>query len=82
MTQDLDVTLATPLHGYAAGLGSLPGWLPDRIMEHRWHAPGDVRVDIVPADAHLSCGKGSSSGRSAVGGDVGDLLYFLRMLEQ
>jgi predicted nucleotidyltransferase len=53
MTQDLDLSLAAPLHGYAAGLESLPGWSPDRLMEHHWHAPGDVRVDIVPADADL-----------------------------
>lgn len=53
MTQDLDLSLAAPLQGHAAGLESLPGWCPDQHMEHRWHAPGDVRVDIVPADAHL-----------------------------
>jgi predicted nucleotidyltransferase len=52
-TQDLDLSLAAPLHGYAVGIESLPGWSPDRVIEHRWHAPGDVRVDIVPANADL-----------------------------
>ena len=48
-THDLDLALATSLEDLSISLDSLPGWAPDPQIEHRWLAPGDVRVDIVPA---------------------------------
>lgn len=48
-THDLDLALAASLEGLSSTLDSLPGWAHDPRIEHRWLAPGEVRVDIVPA---------------------------------
>ncbi len=48
-THDLDLALAASLADFSSRLDSLPGWAPDPQIEHRWLAPGDVRVDVIPA---------------------------------
>jgi len=52
-TDDLDLSIATSVAGYAAVLAGLQGWARDSRMEQRWNAPDGVRVDIVPASAEL-----------------------------
>ena len=37
-----------------AGLDRLPGWSADPHAEHRWLAPEDVKVDILPASPKLA----------------------------
>jgi predicted nucleotidyltransferase len=48
-TEDLDLTVSSTVDEYPTVLASLRGWRHDPRQEQRWYAPGDVRVDIVPA---------------------------------
>ncbi len=50
-TQDLDLTLAADIDECRQSLERLPGWVRHERIEHAWTAPGDVRIDIVPANA-------------------------------
>lgn len=52
-TQDMDVTLAVALEDLPAGLDRLPGWKRHPVLEHEWHGPGNVQVDLIPAGAAL-----------------------------
>ena len=52
-TRDLDLSISISLEEYARALDQLPGWMRDRGLEQRWIAPGDVRIDIVPAGPRL-----------------------------
>jgi predicted nucleotidyltransferase len=49
VTQDIDLALGVSLDRYPAGLESVSGWSRHPTREHRWIAPGDVYVDVVPA---------------------------------
>ncbi len=46
-TEDIDVTLSIDVSDVAR-IEALSGWR--RIADHRWEAPGNVIVDVVPAD--------------------------------
>jgi predicted nucleotidyltransferase len=52
-TRDIDVTLSIGLQDLSR-VASLGGWRA--IAEHRWSAPHDVIIDIVPADASALAG--------------------------
>ena len=56
-TQDLDLSLAVDIEEMGTGLATLPGWRQDAWKEHEWHAPGDVKVDVIPSGhRHLTHG--------------------------
>ncbi len=48
-THDLDLMVALSIDEYRSGLANLAGWRRHPVLEHEWLAPGNVRVDIVPA---------------------------------
>ncbi len=48
-THDLDLSVALSMDEYRSGLATLAGWRRHPVLEHEWLAPGNVRVDIVPA---------------------------------
>ena len=50
-TQDIDLVLGVSLARYPGGLDSESGWHRHPKREHRWVAPGDVLVDVIPAGA-------------------------------
>ncbi len=52
-TNDIDISVSIELDELPAGLDRLPGWSPDPRAEHRWLAPEDVKVDILPAGPNL-----------------------------
>ncbi len=52
-TNDLDISVSIELDELPAGLDRLPGWSADPRAEHRWLAPEDVKVDILPAGPNL-----------------------------
>lgn len=52
-THDLDFSISISAEEYAHGLKRLPGWTRDQRFEQRWIAPGDVRIDIIPAGPKL-----------------------------
>jgi len=70
-TQDLDLTIAADIDECRQSLERLPGWVRHERVEQAWTAPGDVRIDIVPANAAaLESGRiywPSGSTMSAVG---------------
>lgn len=53
VTNDLDISVSVELDELPARLHLLPGWSADARAEHRWLAPGGVRVDVVPAGPEL-----------------------------
>jgi predicted nucleotidyltransferase len=53
VTNDIDISVSIELDELPAGLDRLPGWLADPRAEHRWLAPEDVKVDILPAGPNL-----------------------------
>lgn len=57
-THDLDLSVALSIGEYRNALESLPEWRRHPTLEHEWLAPGNVRVDIVPASVkHLEAGE-------------------------
>jgi predicted nucleotidyltransferase len=48
-TYDLDFSISVSLEEFMSDLQKLPGWSADSKPEHRWTAPGGVRIDIIPA---------------------------------
>jgi len=52
-TNDIDISVSIEVDGLPAGLDRLPGWSADPHAEHRWLAPEDVKVDILPASQNL-----------------------------
>ena len=52
-TNDLDISVSIELDELPAGLDRPPGWSADPRAEHRWLAPEDVKVDILPAGPNL-----------------------------
>jgi len=52
-TNDIDISVSIELDELPAGLDRLPGWSADSRAEHRWLAPEDVKVDILPAGPNL-----------------------------
>jgi len=52
-TNDIDISVSIELDELPAGLDRLPGWSPDTRAEHRWLAPENVKVDILPAGPNL-----------------------------
>jgi predicted nucleotidyltransferase len=48
-TADIDLVLAVSASELEALVSRLPGWRHDIQHEQRWNAPGNVRVDLVPA---------------------------------
>ena len=64
LTRDLDLVLAVSLENYPAGLEKEPGWSRDPKREHRWIGPGDVYIDVIPAESDAE-GKLSSGGLRA-----------------
>ena len=53
-TNDIDISVSIELDELPAGLDRLPGWSADPHAEHRWLAPEDVKVDILPASPKLA----------------------------
>ena len=47
-TQDLDLAIAVPSARIDAELGALEGWSPSAEAPHRWLAPGNTRIDVIP----------------------------------
>ena len=52
-TNDIDISVSIEVDELPAGLDRLPGWSADQRAEHRWLAPEDVKVDILPAGPNL-----------------------------
>lgn len=52
-TYDLDLSISISLEKYASELDHLSGWSRDLHVEQRWLAPGNVRIDIIPAGPKL-----------------------------
>src|SRR5690242_6908011 len=52
-TFDLDVTITVSLDELPSELRKLAGWSQDPQLEHRWHAPGGLKVDLLPAGTKL-----------------------------
>jgi predicted nucleotidyltransferase len=52
-TYDLDISISVSLEKCMSDLKKLPGWSPESKPEHRWDAPGGVRIDIIPASPRL-----------------------------
>ena len=52
-TNDIDISVSIEVYELPAGLDRLPGWAADPRAEHRWLAPEDVKVDILPAGPKL-----------------------------
>ncbi len=52
-TNDIDISVSIELDELPAGLDRLPGWSADPRSEHRWLAPENVKVDILPAGPKL-----------------------------
>jgi predicted nucleotidyltransferase len=52
-TYDLDLSISISLEECISDLEKLPGWSPESKPEHRWDAPGGVRIDIIPASQRL-----------------------------
>lgn len=52
-TYDLDLSISVSLEECMADLEQLPGWRPESKPEHRWEAPGGVRIDVIPASPSL-----------------------------
>jgi len=48
-TADIDLILAISASELDTLVSALPGWQRDPKHEHRWNAPHNVRVDLVPA---------------------------------
>ena len=56
-TNDLHLAVAVSMDALFERVGELSGWRRDPQMEHRWHAPGNLNVDILPAGPeHLRAG--------------------------
>ena len=56
-TNDLDFAVAVSMDTVFERVGKLTGWHQEPQKEHRWLAPGNVRVDILPVGAvHLRTG--------------------------
>jgi len=51
-TYDLDLSISVSLE-YSSDLNRLVGWSRDSRIEQRWLAPGNVRIDIIPAASNL-----------------------------
>jgi len=52
-TYDLDISISMSAEEHASSLEMLSGWKQDLRHEQRWIAPGDVRIDIIPAGPGL-----------------------------
>lgn len=48
-TADIDLVVAVSASELETVVSRLPGWQHDFKHEQRWNAPGNVRVDLVPA---------------------------------
>lgn len=51
-TSDLDLTVSVGIDEFPGGIESLEGWSPGKHAQ-RWHGPGNVLVDIIPAGPAL-----------------------------
>jgi predicted nucleotidyltransferase len=52
-TNDIDISISIEVDELPAGLDRMQGWSADPRAEHRWLAPEDVKVDILPAGPNL-----------------------------
>jgi len=52
-TNDLDISVSISVDEITATLAKLKGWRQDPRREHEWLAPGDIKVDVVPAGPTL-----------------------------
>lgn len=52
-TNDLDIIVSADIGRVPSDLGMLTGWKPHPKKEHEWHAPGAVKIDIIPASDDL-----------------------------
>lgn len=52
-TYDLDLSISVSLDKYHSDLARIPGWSQDQKEEQRWLAPGNIRIDIIPAAGSL-----------------------------
>lgn len=52
-TADLDLSLSVSIEESCARIARLPGWSKHPRQEQRWQAPGDIAVDLIPADTTL-----------------------------
>jgi predicted nucleotidyltransferase len=49
-TRDLDLSIAAGIEECRKALERIPGWIRHERIEHEWTAPGNVRVDVIPAN--------------------------------
>jgi predicted nucleotidyltransferase len=52
-TYDLDLSISISLDEYQSDLARIPAWSHDPKQEQRWTAPGEIRIDIIPASSSL-----------------------------
>ena len=52
-TQDVDLVVSVSVEGLTECVLTIPGWARHPTKEHEWLAPGNVKIDLIPAGPEI-----------------------------